>query len=526
MFFGRIRSYLLDIGFFRPSSLVVLGLALVILLLSTAQAAYRLSLPTDGWTFARDTTGAGMRLVLERNLSGLPSTLAPGDTILAIDRIPYPTLLGAAIASTPRRPQNWAVGQVVHYTVIRRGLVLEVPVTLLRLPEAQIVNNVTRSLLMDPGPLFTLLLALYVFFRRPTSGAARLLLVFAAAVFSSDSISQIVTGSNVAGPTEIFYLGAFWPAQFFSSLIWTFVIAPVFIQLFLSYPVRKGPLQRYPGVSLAVMVAFMPAVTLVIALLYLNRPLEFWDTWQAVDFVFFISVLLIAIAAMLHTLVTARGAKRRAQIRWVAWGTLITSLGALSGSVVVSLGLLEGNLLIAWIITRLLLLGYPVALAIAILRYRLFDIGVIINRTLVYGIVTVLLAMVYFGSVIIFQQVFQVFTGTTSLFAIVLSTLAISFLFIPARQNVQNFIDRRFYRRKYDALRTLEAFTASLQDEFELTTLTERLVEVVEETLQPNQVVLWLREFPGSPGQESSTAPVADQPDEPLVTAYTTASDT
>jgi hypothetical protein len=147
--------------------------------------------------------------------------------------------------------------------------------------------------------------------------------------------------------------------------------------------------------------------------------------------------LLVAIAAMLHTLATARGAQRRAQIRWVAWGTLITSLGALSGSAVVSLGMLQGSLLIAWIITRLLLLGYPVSLAIAILRYRLFDIGVIINRTLVYSIVTVLLALVYFGSVIVFQQVFQVFTGTTSLFASVLSPLAIAFLFIPVRQRVQ-----------------------------------------------------------------------------------------
>jgi hypothetical protein len=151
------------------------------------------------------------------------------------------------------------------------------------------------------------------------------------------------------------------------------------------------------------------------------------------------------------------------------------------------------------------------ALATAILRYRLFDIGVIINRTLVYGIVTALLALVYFGSVIVFQQVFQVFTGTTSLFAIVLSTLAIAFLFIPVRQRVQNFIDRRFYRRKYDAIRALEAFTASLQDEFELATLAERLVAVVEETMQPEQVVLWLHDFPETPGQVSPTSQPANE---------------
>jgi hypothetical protein len=130
-----------------------------------------------------------------------------------------------------------------------------------------------------------------------------------------------------------------------------------------------------------------------------------------------------------------------------------------------------------------------------VLRSRLFDIDVVINRTLVYGSLSVMLGLVYFGGVTAVQTVLQAFTGQRELpqLAIVASTLLIAALFNPLRRRVQAFIDRRFYRKKYDARKTLETFSARLRDETDLGALSNELVEVVRETVQPAHASLWLR---------------------------------
>jgi hypothetical protein len=145
-------------------------------------------------------------------------------------------------------------------------------------------------------------------------------------------------------------------------------------------------------------------------------------------------------------------------------------------------------------ITSITFAGLPLAAGIAILRYRLYDIDLLINRTLVYGSLTVLLALVYFGGVAAAEAIFRVLTGQEQQpqLAIVVSTLVIAALFNPIRRRIQSFIDRGFYRRKYDAAKTLEAFSTKLRDETDLDALSEDLVAVVRETMQPAHVSLWL----------------------------------
>ena len=203
-------------------------------------------------------------------------------------------------------------------------------------------------------------------------------------------------------------------------------------------------------------------------------------------------VVLVSISSMIVRF-WRPGDRERLQIKWVVYTAALTAT-----SFLVSFMLPEPVPQAAqdavFLVGVAAFAAIPVAAGIAILRYRLYDIDLLINRTLVYGALTASLALVYVGSVVGLQYALRALTGEGSQFAIVASTLAIAALFNPLRRRIQDFVDRRFYRKKYDAARVLEAFSARLRDETDLGRLNEDLVAVVRETVQPEHTSLWLRD--------------------------------
>jgi hypothetical protein len=208
---------------------------------------------------------------------------------------------------------------------------------------------------------------------------------------------------------------------------------------------------------------------------------------------------LVASAISLIVRMRHAGSEQRQQIKWLAYG----------GTVVVGTFFVSGlinlwNVPVGIVVSNVALLGLPVFTGIAIVKHHLYDIDLLINRTLVYGLLTTMLVAVYVGGIVLSQRVFVGLIGQEELpqLAIVASTLMIAALFAPLRRRIQAIIDRRFYRRKYDAAKMLSAFNARLRDETDLGTLSDDLVGVVKETMQPEHVTLWLRPDTGSKGRQ------------------------
>jgi hypothetical protein len=233
------------------------------------------------------------------------------------------------------------------------------------------------------------------------------------------------------------------------------------------------------------------------------------EATQSITLLFPLCILASALSLVLR-FIRSRGEERE-QIKWLAFAALILGLGfssflipgilvpeATGGANPLWENILEDAVTLSFV-------GVPVAVGIAILRYRLYEIDLIINRTLVYGSLTVLLVGLYFGGIVVLQRLFILLTGQQSTLAVVASTLLIAALFNPLRRRIQSFIDRRFYRRKYNARKTLESFSVKLRDETDLQSLNNDLVGVVRETMQPAHVSLWLRSEPAARKSEGQS---------------------
>jgi hypothetical protein len=245
--------------------------------------------------------------------------------------------------------------------------------------------------------------------------------------------------------------------------------------------------------------------------LYPNFPYN-PDNWSPLLGVpFFLGLTGSMVYAQVYRYRHVSGPAQRQQTKWVVYG-FVAAILAFIGIGLEDIFQLLPRSGAAGILSELIyesvgflaFLLIPLSIGVAVLRYRLYEVDLLINRTLVYGSLTAMLVLVYFGSVAATQAIFRTLTGHEEQpqLAIVVSTLVIAALFNPLRRRIQSFIDRRFYRKKYDAAKTLEAFSAKLRDEIDLDALSDDLVGVVRETMQPSHVSLWLRPETSAEGKK------------------------
>ncbi len=330
-------------------------------------------------------------------------------------------------------------------------------------------------------------------------------------VVSINSLSGSYAEYRLAGGSAAGSLAE--TAAWFSSWSWTLWLYVPTTFLLLLFPDGRLPSPRWRPVAWC---AALGVITFVAGSALQPGPLEEFPRITnpyGVDSPILVAVMIagaiLASASMVVSAVSLIVRMRRAgrverqQIKWLAYGGAVV-VGAVFVSSVIST-IWSEDLGISLIIIGLL--GVPIFTGVAILRYRLYDIDIVINRTLVYAVLTALLAAGYFGTImalqgvgsLVYQVPFRAIIGQQSTLAVVASTLTIAALFNPLRRRIQSFIDRRFYRSKYNAAKTLEGFSTKLRDETDLEALSGDLIGVVTETMQPAHVSLWLR--PGTAPQ-------------------------
>jgi hypothetical protein len=302
----------------------------------------------------------------------------------------------------------------------------------------------------------------------------------------------------------------------FNNWNWLMLIFPLLLILLL-FP-NGGPptpVWRWVGVAAiawAALFVFLAALPQQINAgttpdLVLDNPIGVLgkDTVERLVGVWIGCLLALAVACAVALFVGYRRANdtEREQIKWLLYACAVFLVVYVGGFVSGLGGTASLGGYIWGVFFGLSVIALPAAIGIAILRYRLYDIDLVINRTLVYGPLTATLISLYFAGIDLMQRFFDLLTGQQSTLAVVASTLLIAALFTPLRRRIQPFIDRRFYRSKYDARKTLEAFSAKLRDETDLEALSSDPVGVVRETMQPAHVSLWLRTETSPKGEQT-----------------------
>jgi len=464
---------------------LTLAVAILLIVWPLAMSLMSFRYPTDGWmsSQAQSTFAKGGQYQLIFNLSGRPSELRETDVITAINGRP---LLPDAL---PPVPDDLDFGDTVRYDINRAGEQLVVDAPMQRLDARVFGRLMTHNPLSNLQVLLVAALAIYVFLARPGNHGARYLFIGFAAML----------GAQFNAASYSLYRTTFPPGRNFlmdfNSLVWGWCFFPSLTLFVLVYPVRQWPLRRFPrGFPALVYGTFMLLAAVPIALTIANnRP-----SGQALSLVAVGlmggSFLAATIGSLAYNLLKVKDPVVRAQIRWIGLGFVVGLALPVAFATIRDLLQLDSPLF-QWIdsASGLFIVLLPISFAIGILRYRLFDIDVIIRRTTSYAIITALLALVYLGSIVVLQRLFGDLTGQNSTVAVVLSTLLIAALSLPVRRRVQDLIDRRFNRTRYNAEKTLERFAATARDETDLDALLAELQRVIQETMQPESVSVWLR---------------------------------
>jgi len=474
---------------FDRSSWIALGVVVIFFVWSLAGAAAQFAIPNDGCLVDMTNFEAP---VVQVCIGNWPTPLRAGDMLRQFAGMP--AALDAVHIPMDRPPLGWADGGVVRYTALRAGQPLDLDVSLHRMGVGAILRGLGYELWTHINDLLLLLCAAVIFALRPRSRAAQLLFV----AFGAHAIHSFVfwpIESTISGN----HLVSSWLAWFPGTVpgfYYGWLMVPALLLLVLSFPRYVWPVSRWPRLAPALIfgMGFGATVVSFIAsnfLIYLAQ----LGLYAAL-------VVIAFVAATAHTALRVRDPVVRAQTAWLGLG-----MAAFCSNVLWWIAFNTWPELNPWsaehqltfgVISVLTTLALPVCLGIAITRYRLFDIDIIIRRTLVYSILSLTLGLVYLGSIVVLQQLIVPVVGGSEL-AIVVSTLAIAALFTPLRRRIQSLIDKRFYRRKYDAAKVLAAFGATARDETDLDTLTTEMLRVVDETVQPEFVGLWLRSEPTRP---------------------------
>lgn len=443
----------------------------------------RLTSPSDGARFNYSVFAWKPEGIAVTPIGNLPNDLHDDDIVTAVDDRPLESWIKDLFV-----PITWGsdqvMGQTLAYTIMRDGETHELAIHLGRFPINEILSAYWGPLLFA---FVSQVIATIVLLRRPEQRTAQVLFIWA---WSGSHTYAWSLGLQIIDLTDGF---VFWLYYLFTPMLWLLYWSSM-LHFVLIFPQKLPLVKRFPKI--------IPAVYLGAYLSYfsynlINWPrasslIEWvgsWSFFQNLVALFYLSLMVMFILWGYKRLY---GPVDRQKVRWVVYGASISGGGGLI------LWILPPIILGKHIITAnmlgLLTLPFPITLAIAILRYQLFDIDVLINRTLVYGLLTGSLAIIYFSSVVLLQAFFQALTGESSQVAIVASTLGIASLFSPLQGRVQTFIDRRFYRNKYDAEQTLTSFSRTLREEVDLETLQTRLAAVIQETIHPEHLSIWLRE--------------------------------
>jgi len=337
--------------------------------------------------------------------------------------------------------------------------------------------------------------------RRPENPVGWLLCLSGVAVSTSTFTSLYAIYALLARPGSL-------PAGEASAWIAAWIL-PIIIGLQISYvllfPTGRLPSRRWRWVAwltgafvlVGVVLSAFSSGAYFGALGPIRNPLGIEGFTNVYKAVLYTLAPLLSLATAFSVIVRLRRAVgvERQQIKWFAYAYAIFAVGTTLNVIALVIDAPRWFALTGVAIFTAAGTMIPISIGIAILRYRLYDIDRIINRTLVYGSLTAMLALLYFGGVTATQALLRTLTGEEQLpqLVVVASTLVIAALFNPLRHRIQGFIDRSFYRRKYDAAKTLEVFSAKLRDETDLEALSDGLVGVVRETMQPAHTSLWLR---------------------------------